>query len=62
MSCIIFKGIKYEEYEIERQKAEVKGILSGLTLEQDEPVALYMVRNVRMLVTIFALYEMRLSH
>lgn len=58
MSCIIFKGIKYEEYEIERQKAEVKGILSGLTLEQDEPVALYMVRNVRMLVTIFALYEM----
>lgn len=58
MSSIIFKGIKYEEDEIERQKTEVKGIISGLTLAQDEPVALYMVRNVRMMVTIFALYEL----
>lgn len=62
MSSIIFKGIKYEEDEIERQKMEVKGIISGLTLEQDEPVALYMVRNVRMLVTIFALYELGIPH
>lgn len=58
MSCIIFKGIRYEEDEIERQKTEVKGIISGLMLTQDEPVALYMTRNARMLMTIFALYEM----
>lgn len=58
MSCIIFKGIRYEKDEIERQKTEIKGIISALTLTKDNPVALYMVRNMRMLVTIFALYEM----
>ncbi len=57
MSCIIFKGIRYEKDEIERQKNEIKGILSGLPLAQNEPVALFMERNVKMLVTIYALYE-----
>lgn len=58
MGCIIFKGIRYEKDEIERQKNEIKSIMSGLALEKDEPAALYMERNVKMLMTIYALYEM----
>lgn len=58
MISIIFKGIKYDGAEISRQIKEIKIILAGLGLEDNRTVALYMKRNVRMMASVFALYDM----
>lgn len=58
MSRIYSGSVWYEKDEIEKRIMEYKRKLSGLDIKKDEVIALYLERNIGMLLLMFAMYEL----
>ncbi len=57
---IIYKGIEYLSDDINKMVKEIESVVMGLKPATDEVLGLYLTRNVSMLATIFALYELKI--